>query len=51
MKLLLSAAVYGLFFVALGGGLILLVQGKPALLVGGALVYSLMLARIGCAAH
>lgn len=51
MKLIWAALIHTLIFVVIGGGILLLVAGKPALLIGGIVVYSLVFAKVGCAAH
>lgn len=51
MKLIWATLIHTLIFVVIGGGILLLVAGKPALLIGGILVYALVFAKVGCAAH
>jgi len=51
MKLLLSSVVYLLMAALLGWGILLMMHGKPWLLVGGAAAYILAVARIGCMSH
>jgi hypothetical protein len=51
MKLLLSAIVYLLIGALLAWGILLLVHGKPWLLIGVLVAYILALAKIGCLSH
>jgi|GEM_PF-2725652 len=51
MNLLWSAIIHLLISVVLGAGVVLLMFGKPALLIAGLVVYGLMFARVGCASH
>jgi len=51
MKLLLSVFAYVLMAALLGWGILLLMHGKPWLLIGGAAAYILAVARIGCMSH
>jgi len=51
MKLLSAVLVYLVFAALLGTGVVLLMSGKPALLIGSGLVFALMFARYGCASH
>jgi hypothetical protein len=51
MKLFFAALVYVLVGVLIGWGILLLLAGKPWLLIAGALAYLVALARIGCASH
>ncbi len=48
MKLLLSAIVYLLIAALLSWGILLMMHGKPWLLIGGVVTYILALAKIGC---
>lgn len=49
---LLWATLIHLFIAALlGAGIIMLMHGKPALLIVGGLVYTLVFAKVGCASH
>ena len=51
MKLISSIAVHVAIAVLLGVGLVLMVHGKPALLIAGAIGYCLLLGKVGCASH
>ncbi len=51
MKFLLAVLVYLLIAVALGAGILLLIAGKPWLLIAGLLVYVIAFAKIGCVSH
>jgi hypothetical protein len=51
MKLFLVTAVFLAFSVALGWGIIMLMNGKPALLIGALTVYTLAFAKVGCASQ
>lgn len=51
MKLTAVIALHLLVLVAFVWGILLLMQGKPALLLGATAVYILGLGKIGCAAH
>jgi len=51
MKLLLATAAFLIFSFLLGWGIILLMHGKPALLLGALAVYTLGFAKVGCASH
>jgi hypothetical protein len=51
MKLLLATAVFLVLAVALGWGCIMMMHGKPALLIGALAVYSLAFAKVGCASQ
>jgi hypothetical protein len=51
MSLFLSMLVYGLMAAVLVAGIIMLMAGKPMLLIVGFVVYVIMLAKIGCLSH
>lgn len=51
MKLTAVIVLHLLVLVAFVWGILLLMQGKPALLIGATAVYVLGLGKIGCAAH
>lgn len=51
MKLFWVTLAHVLIAVVLGGGVILLMAGKPALFIGGLLVYTLVFAKVGCASQ
>lgn len=51
MKLFLAVLVYLLIGVVLGWGLLLMMAGKPWLLIAAFLVYLVAFARIGCTSH
>ncbi len=51
MKLLSSVAIHLLLVAILGVGIVMMVNGKPALLIAGVLGYSLLFAKVGCASN
>jgi hypothetical protein len=51
MKLFLAVLVYLLIGAVLGWGLLLLMAGKPWLLLAAVVVYVLAFAKIGCVSH
>jgi hypothetical protein len=51
MKLLLSAVVYLLIAALLAWGILLMMHGKPWLLIGGVVAYIFAVAKIGCLSH
>ena len=51
MKLFLAVLVYLLIGVFLGWSLLLLMAGKPWLLIAAFLVYLVAFAKIGCLSH
>ena len=51
MKLFLAVLVYLLIGVVLGWGLLLMMAGKPWLLIAAFLVYVVAFAKFGCASH
>ena len=51
MKLLSSVAIHLLIAAVLAVGLIMMVHGKPALLIAGVLGYIVLLGKVGCASH
>lgn len=48
MKFIGALAVYLLFALLLGWGILLTVRGEPWLLIVGILTYVLLVAKIGC---
>ena len=51
MKLFLAVFVYLLIGAILGWGILLMMAGKPWLLIAAFVVYVLAFAKIGCASH
>jgi hypothetical protein len=51
MKFCLAILVYLLMAAVIGWGILLMMAGKPWLLIASALVYLVGFARIGCASH
>jgi hypothetical protein len=51
MKLFLAVFVYLLIGAVLGWGILLMIAGKPWLLIVAFVVYALAFARIGCISH
>jgi hypothetical protein len=51
MKLLWATLLHLVVVGVLGAGILLLMQGKPALLIGGTVVYFALLGKVGCASH
>jgi hypothetical protein len=51
MKLLWATLLHLVVAGVLGAGILLLMQGKPALLIGGTVVYIALLGKVGCASH
>jgi hypothetical protein len=51
MKLLWATLLHLVVAGVLGAGILLLMQGKPALLIGGTVVYFALLGKVGCASH
>jgi len=51
MKLVWASLLHLLVTVLLCAGIYLLMQGKPALLLGCIVVYTLVFAKVGCASH
>ncbi len=49
MKLLSATLVHLLIIAVLAGGIIMLMAGKPALLIGGLAVYTFAFVKAGCA--
>ena len=49
MKLLSSVAIHLLLVALLGVGIIMMVHGKPALLIAGVLCYGILFGKVGCA--
>jgi hypothetical protein len=48
MKFLMAIVAYLLIALILGWGILLLVAGKPWLLIAGAVAYVLAFAKLGC---
>jgi hypothetical protein len=48
MKFLMAIAAYLLIALILGWGILLLVAGKPWLLIAGVVAYVLAFAKLGC---
>ena len=51
MKFLMSIVVYLLIGTVLALGILLMMHGKPWLLIGSFVAYVLALAKIGCLSH
>ena len=51
MKLALAVLVFGLFAVAIGGGILLMIDGKPWLFVLAMLAFLGTFAKYGCASQ
>ena len=51
MKLFLAVLVYLLIGAVLSGGILLLMAGKPWLLIVGFLAYLIAFSKIGCLSH
>lgn len=51
MKLLWATLLHLVVAGVLGAGILLLMQGKPALLIGSTVVYFALLGKVGCASH
>jgi uncharacterized membrane protein YoaK (UPF0700 family) len=51
MKLLWATVLHLVVVGVIGAGILLLMQGKPALLVVSTLVYFALLGKVGCASH
>ena len=51
MKLVLAVLVYLLMGMILGGGILLLVAGKPWLLIVSLLAYVVAFGKFGCLSH
>jgi hypothetical protein len=51
MKLLLSVMVYLLLAALLAWGILLMMHGKPWLLIGSVVAYVVGVAKIGCLSH
>ena len=51
MKLILVTVAHLVIAGVLGAGILMLMQGKPGLLIGGAAVYVIVFAKTGCASH
>jgi len=51
MKFIAAIVVYLLISLVLGGGILLLMAGKPWLLIAGVLAYVVVFAKTGCLSH
>ncbi len=51
MKLFLVTAAHLVIVGVIGAGILMLMQGKPALLIGGVVVYSIAFAKACISAH
>ena len=51
MKFILAIVVYLLIGVLLGWGILLMLAGKPWLLIAGLVAYLIAFSKIGCASH
>ncbi len=51
MNLLWATLVYLFFAAIIGVGTVMLMLGKPALFIGGLVVYMLLFSKVGCASH
>lgn len=51
MKFVLAILAYLLIAAVLGWGILLLIAGKPWLLIAGVIVYLVAFGKIGCASH
>jgi hypothetical protein len=51
MKLALAVLVFGLFGVAIGGGILLLIAGKPLLFILAMAAFLGIFAKYGCASQ
>jgi hypothetical protein len=51
MKLLAATLVYLVFAVLIGWGTVLLMAGKPGLLISAVGIYTVLFAKVGCASH
>lgn len=51
MKLILVTAAHFVIAGVLGAGILMLMQGKPALLIGGIAVYSIVFAKACISSH
>ena len=51
MKFFLAILAYVLIGAVLSWGMLLAVNGKPWLLIGGGIAYLTALSKIGCASH
>ena len=51
MKFLLSIVVYLLIGALLSWGILLMMHGKPWLLIGGLVAYIVAVAKMGCLSH
>jgi hypothetical protein len=51
MKLFLATLIYLLIGLVLGGGILLLVAGKPWLLIIGFIAFVVAFGRLGCQSH
>ncbi len=51
MKLIAAIAVFGLFGLAIGGGILMLMHGSPWLFIVGVLAFLGTFAKYGCASQ
>ncbi|HEU6448211.1 MAG TPA: hypothetical protein VFV23_07230 [Verrucomicrobiae bacterium] len=51
MKFALAILTYVVIAAVLSAGILLLLQGKPWLLIGGVIAYLVAFAQIGCRTH
>jgi len=51
MKLFLATLAYLLIAAVLGLGILMMMSGKPALLIAAVIVYVVIFAKTGCASH
>jgi hypothetical protein len=51
MSLFLSIAVYALMAAVIAAGIVLVMAGKPMVLIVGFLVYLILMVKIGCLSH
>jgi len=51
MKLFLASMVYLAMAAFFCWGILMMMQGKPALLIGVSAVFTVLFAKIGCASH
>lgn len=51
MKLILAILVYVIIGVVLGAGILLMLAGKPWLLIASVLAYIIAFSKIGCLSH
>ena len=51
MKLALAILVYAVMGLVLGSGILLVVAGKPWLLIAAVIAYVLLFSKVGCLSH